>query len=79
MLPSDTVATSVVVCPHGTRVTGGGTDIDGGTPDFEVHEGYPVDQGDADTIPDDGWQSTAYNDGSGVTRHMKTFAICKSV
>ena len=78
-LPNNAIATSAVACPHGTRVTGGGTDVTGGTTDSEVHDGFPIDGSDADTIRDDGWQSTAYNDNSGSLQHMKTFAICKTV
>ena len=78
-LPSDDLATSVVLCPTGTRVTGGGTAIDGASTDLEVHDGFPIDGSDADTTRDDGWQGTAYNDGTGSTSHMKVFAICKRV
>ena len=78
-LPDGAIATSTVHCPHGTRVTGGGTEIDRPDTSLEVHDGFPVDGSDADAIRDDGWQSTAYNDDSGSTAHMKTFAICKQV
>jgi hypothetical protein len=78
-LPNKSIATSAVACPHGTRVTGGGTEIDRPSTDLEVHDGFPIDGSDADTTRDDGWQSTAYNDGSGSVAHMKTFAICKKV
>lgn len=78
-LVNNGLATSVVLCPSGTRVTGGGTDIDGASTDLELHDGFPIDGSDTDGLPDDGWQSTAYNDGSGQLHHMKTFAICKLV
>ena len=78
-VPDGAIATSAVRCPHGTRVTGGGTDIDRPDTSLEVHDGFPIDGNDADTTRDDGWQSTVYNDDSGNTAHMKTFAICKKV
>lgn len=78
-LPDNDVAISVVLCPAGTRVTGGGVDIDGASTDLELHDGFPIDGSDVDGLPDDGWQSTVYNDGSGELHHMKTFAICKRV
>lgn len=79
-LMANGAGTSVVMCPSGTRVTGGGTDIDGASTDLELHDGFPVDGSDADGLPDDGWQSTGYNDRTGGSlHHMMTFAICKHV
>jgi hypothetical protein len=78
-LPNNGAATQTVMCPTGSIVVGGGTHIDGQSTDLELHDGFPVDGADADTTPEDGWQSTAYNDGSGALHHMKTFAICKRV
>ena len=78
-LLNNSAVTQTVLCPSGTIVVGGGTDIDGASTDLELHDGFPVDGTDADGLPDDGWQSTAYNDGSGQLHHMKTFAICKHV
>ena len=78
-LPTGAIVTSVVLCPQGTRVTGGGIDIDGANLDLEVHDGFPIDGNDVDGLPDDGWQTTAYNDDSGRTAHTKAFAICKRV
>ncbi len=78
-VPDGTSATTTVRWPSGTRVTGGGIDIDGADTHLELHDGFPIDGSDADIFPDDGWQGTAYNDGSGQVHHMKTFAICKQV
>ncbi len=72
-------ATSTVKCPSGTRVTGGGASIDGASTDVELHDSFPIDGPDDDAFADDGWQSTMYNDLSGHTRHMRTYAICKHV
>jgi hypothetical protein len=76
-LVNNGAALSVVLCPSGTIAVGGGADIDGASTDLELHDTFPFDGNDADTTPDDGWQSEAYNDQSGHLHHMKTFAICK--
>ena len=70
---------SQVNCPAGTRVVGGGADIDGLNTDMEIHDMYPVDGSDADSIPDNGFKATGYNDGDPATRHLITFVICKVV
>ena len=79
LLPTDDIATSAVLCPAGTRVTGGGTAIEGASTDLEVHDGFPIDGSDTDTTRDDGWQGTAYNDGATSSAHMRVYAICKHV
>jgi hypothetical protein len=68
-----------VMCPAGTRVVGGGADIDALNTDAEIHDMYPIDSSDADSIPDNGFTATGYNDGDPATRHLITFAICKFV
>ena len=40
---------------------------------------YPIDGSDADSIPDNGFKATGYNDGDPGTRQLITFAICKDV
>jgi hypothetical protein len=58
-------------CPRGTHVLGGGVHTD--FVSYDVDESYPIDGGDPDKIPDDGWAATL-NDSAGV-KHV--YAICK--
>ena len=68
-----------VMCPSGTRVVGGGADITGSSTNMEIHDMYPIDGSDADSIPDNGFKATGYNDGDPGTRQLTTFVICKVV
>lgn len=69
-----------VECPDTMRVSGGGVRIKGSNTGFEVNSSVPIDTSvDADTVPDNGWAGTAYNDGSGKTTKMTVFAICESL
>ncbi|MFN8621850.1 MAG: hypothetical protein U0869_14050 [Chloroflexota bacterium] len=79
VIPRDSAATARATCPPGTRVTGGGEDIDRGGSKFEDHDSFPFDGPDTDTDPDDGWQATGYNESSAGPRHLTVWAICKDV
>lgn len=62
-------------CPAGTRVTGGGARLGGPIALLWLNSSYPIDAGDGDTKPDDGWRARGYNN-SGLAEAMKVFAIC---
>jgi hypothetical protein len=70
---------SQVMCPAGSRVVGGGADITGANTNMEIHDMYPIDGSDADSLPDNGFKATGYNDGDPGTRQLITFVICKVV
>ena len=74
----NTQGSAVANCPVGTSVTGGGESITGTTLDTEVGDSFPIDGVDAGTTPDNGWQGTANNDGTGRSQTMQVFAICKT-
>lgn len=76
-IPDNGSASAEVRCPAGSKVTGGGVDIRGVDPNLEVNSSFPTDGGDVGFTPDNGWQGIAYNDGTGNTDHMSTFAVCK--
>jgi hypothetical protein len=61
-------------CDSG-HVTGGGARISGSIADAHVAGSYPVDGGDNDKVPDDGWETRAAND-TGVDKTLTTYAIC---
>jgi hypothetical protein len=58
--PSDS-GTATVKCPRGTRVAGGGLFVNGEIALGYVNRTYPIDGGDEDTKPDDGWRGRGYN------------------
>ena len=58
-------------------MTGGGVRITGLSDALEVASSFPIDSGDSNPVPDDGWHGVANNDGSGNAEKMQTFAICK--
>lgn len=62
-------------CPPGMHVTGGGAVAsDGGDPQGAyVSQQYPIDGGDANTKPDDGWRASFYGSTQPGT---KVIAIC---
>jgi len=73
-VPADTQASKSIRCPSGTEVTGGGAYTSGGTVDDEVATSAPVDAGDRDRIPDDGWQAEL--NAPGQDHVLTAYAIC---
>lgn len=76
-LPLDTDRTARADCPGDMHVASGGVNII--EPDDlqrEVVESYPVDDGDPDSEPDDGWVGRASNYGSAGPAMLKVFAVC---
>ena len=65
----------VARCDAGEHVTGGGVNGSRVASDMNLYGSYPIDLGDPDAIPDDGWQGNAYN-RSGVPKVLRAYAIC---
>ena len=61
------------ICPGGTKVTGGGVSGNGG--ELVIHRSIPIDGGDIDTTPDDGW-STYVTNTSGGSVTVTSYAVC---
>jgi hypothetical protein len=74
-VPASTQASRSVRCPSGTEVTGGGAYTSGSTVDDEVATSAPLDAGDRDRIPDDGWQAEL-NTGAALAHIVTAYAIC---
>lgn len=62
-------------CPAGTHVTGGGAKLAGPAGKVHLANSYPLDDADANLIPDDGWKAGGYN-GSTRKRGLTVYAIC---
>jgi hypothetical protein len=61
-------------CPSG-HVAGGGVYETGNAQAGHVVATRPIDTGDADKIPDDGWSGKVYNE-TGITQTVTATAIC---
>jgi hypothetical protein len=72
--PSDS-KTATVKCPDGTRVAGGGLFVGGVIAEGYVNRTYPIDGGDQDTKPDDGWRGRGYNLATGDT-NVRAHVTC---
>jgi len=64
-------------CPAGTEVLGGGGWVQRAGTSF-IRESFPVDLGDADKRPDDGWRVGVYN-GTAMNLGAMVTAICLKV
>lgn len=63
------------LCPPGTHVAGGGGQEDGSGDVVHLAGAYPIDTGDSDHIPDDGFKAIGYN-GTGLQQTLKAYAVC---
>ena len=76
-LPLDSDRSARANCPGDRHVASGGVYItDPNDLQREVVETYPVDDGDADKRPDDGWVGRASNYGSAGDTKLQVFAVC---
>jgi hypothetical protein len=79
--PSSLAAGSAVSreadCKPSEHVVGGGAKVSGPENRARLVSTFPVDGDDGDSIPDDGWQSRAYNI-SGTDKKVTAYAICLS-
>jgi hypothetical protein len=66
-IPASDSGTATVKCPRGARVAGGGLFVGGALAEGYVNRTYPIDGGDQDTKPDDGWRGRGYNLATGNT------------
>jgi hypothetical protein len=66
-----------VACRQDEHVVGGGARVTGPANRERLVSSYPYDGGDADDVPDDGWQVRAHN-LSGNDKQVTAFAICLS-
>ncbi len=65
-------------CPANTKPTGGGVDLTGINPGYEVSDSLPADDRDRNPRADDAWVGSANNDDKdGRRTTLKVFAICK--
>jgi hypothetical protein len=64
-------------CPAGTHGVGGGvTPESSPTSESRINSTFPIDTGDPDRRPDDGWEGDVYNI-SGTAKSFSAYAICK--
>ena len=77
LLPGGKTATVTARCAPSQHVTGGGVAVTGRPGDAEVNSSYPIDLGDADSNPDDGWRARVLST-DGDPRKMRAHAICQS-
>jgi hypothetical protein len=73
--PSEGYNFASAICPAGTQVTGGGVRPRGGFGTQYPVSTRPIDLGDADNDPDNGWLATVYN-ASQTSRRSTIYAIC---
>lgn len=74
-LPAGKQAAAVASCPQDTSVVGGGLEIGESNTATGMQSSYPVDGGDADATPDDGWRAVA-NSRSAGDKSLLAFAVC---
>jgi hypothetical protein len=68
----------VAKCPKGTRVIGGGERNDSAFDQVRMAQSYPVDDGDPNSAPDDGWGVLLQNVAD-VKHTGKAYAVCAAV
>jgi hypothetical protein len=69
-------ASPAALCGKTDHVLGGGVQVRGPADQARAVSSYPIDRGDHGHVPDDGWQSAAY-DLSGSAKPVTSYAICK--
>ena len=74
-VPPGTARSATARCPRARHVSGGGGALSGPIADGHLAASTPVDGGDRDRVPDDGWRVTAHNDAGGA-KTLRAFAIC---
>lgn len=69
----DGTISAEAICPPGSVLTGGGATLSGDEGGFP-HDSEPIDFGDVDTVPGDGWNGVAF---AAADRTITTTVICK--
>jgi hypothetical protein len=67
--------TAVARCGANRSVAGGGVFVSGSVLEAPLVRSAPIDLGDADDVPDDGWSAKALNE-SGLGKTVVAHAIC---
>jgi hypothetical protein len=70
------VSKATARCPGSTHVTGGGGSVSGAVASAFINSSYPVDGGDGDRLPDDGWRVRVYNSGD-FAQTLTVAALCR--
>jgi hypothetical protein len=74
---ADSIGGVTAKCPRRTVVVGGGFAENGTTIDMRMVSSKPVDRGDGDSAPDDGWAVEMYNEpGASSTNFPNAYAVC---
>jgi hypothetical protein len=73
----DAEGTATAACRPDTHVLGGGQYVQAGLRNATVHSSAPFDGPDADTVPDDGWQSRV-DSFNGAQNSVTEYAICST-
>jgi hypothetical protein len=76
-MPVDGEGTVSARCRPDSHVLGGGQYVQAGDRDAIVHSSTPFDGSDADTSPDDGWQSRV-DSFNGAQNSVTEYAICST-
>jgi hypothetical protein len=73
----DSVGEVTAKCPRGTVVVGGGFHENGTAIHMRMVGSQPVDRGDGNTAPDDGWLVKVFNETGGPSTNTPTaYAVC---
>jgi len=66
-----------VQCPDAKHATGGGVFSSGGYNESTINSTYPIDDGDSDLTPDDGWGGYVDNYIADAAVTARAYVICK--
>ena len=73
----DSVGAVTAKCPRRTAVVGGGFFKNGVAIQSRMVSSQPVDRGDDDSAPDDGWSVQMFNEPGGANTNSPTaYAVC---
>ena len=75
MVPNGDEVSLLPACPASTNLTGGGFDPVDGSPFGAINSAAPLDDGDADEDPDDGWAAHMVN-ASNDPAFAEAFVMC---
>ena len=76
-IPANSAGFKTAKCPAKAHVTGGGALMNGGPIPSLLDSSYPIDGGDKDKVPDDGWTALGNNEQLS-SQKLSVFAICLS-
>src|SRR5215211_793857 len=74
----DSIGEAVAKCPKGTVVVGGGCHENGTSIHMRIVSSQPIDRGDRNNAPDDGWSVKLFNETGGLnTNFANVYAVCE--